>query len=234
MDGVFDPQPEGVVSKGMPVLDENGFIPKRELRVGQARNLRGFDAEYAFFTPAILYLHGGFRDAPLADLCYMTGTDIPFYYRKFGKPVFAGLEAPSNGNPDWNYVLWAVHKEHWPLVSDWLVSITLSYGELGEVAGIGQQELVVTDPLAAERTLVYHGGLPATKVTAFGLNGSRFRAYFRAAPVGPPALVFDDPARDMQVFAQALHDGKNPVDARTLHRLKEERDAGQAGREPGR
>lgn len=229
MDGVFDPQPEGVAAKGSPVLDENGFIQKHELRVGQARNLRGFTDEFAFFTPAILYLHGGFRDAPLADLYYMGGADVRYYYRKFAKPVFAGLEAPSNGNPDWNHVLWAVHQEHWPLVSDWLVSITLSYNELGEVAGIGQQELEVVDPLAVERTLVYHGGLPTVKVSAFGLNGSKFRAYLTAGEnpqTDPPRLTFDNPAQEMRVFAEALYGGKNPVDAKALHRLKEERDAG--------
>jgi len=73
MDGVVVPHKEGLVSKGVAVLDENGFIQKYEFNVGQARNLIGFESEFVFFTPAILYLHGGFRDAPFADLMYRSG-----------------------------------------------------------------------------------------------------------------------------------------------------------------
>lgn len=234
MDGELRPHVEGTVSHGKPVLDENGFVEKYELKTGQARNLQGFDSEFTFFTPAILYLHGGFRDAPFADLMYMTGRRLRLYYKKFAKPVFEGLEAPSNGNPDWNHVLWAVHSEDWKLISDWLVSITLSYSELGEVAGVGEQVFTVVDPLAEEKTVIYHGQLRRVTVYAFGLNGSKFRAYFKTpeGPLGRPKLVFDNPAADMKVFASALFGGANPVDARTIHRLKGERsDASQAGRE---
>jgi len=219
MDGVVVPHKEGLVSKGVAVLDENGFIQKYEFNVGQARNLIGFESEFVFFTPAILYLHGGFRDAPFADLMYMSGTEIKLHYRNFAKPIFTGLEA-HNGNPDWNYVLWAVQKEHWKTLSDWLVSITLSYSRLGEVAGIGEQSLDITDPLAEERILVYHGQLRRTSVYAFGLNGSKFKAYFKQStePHIRPKLVFADPAEDMRYFAAALHQGLNPVDVRTAHK----------------
>lgn len=230
--GILNLHREGTVDKGRPVLDENGYIEKTELKVGQARNLRGFDDEFAFFTPAILYLHGGFRDAPLADLSYMTGVNVRFYYRKFAKPIFRGLDSQT-GDKDWNYALWAVRREHWQLLSDWLVSITLTYSEVGEVAGIGEQQFTVIDPLAAERTMIYHGGLPTLAVSAFGINGSKFRAYFKPGEnpmLDLPRLVFDAPAEDMQVFADALYSGKNPVDARSFHnwqqKLKEEHDAG--------
>lgn len=226
--GILNPHPEGTVDKGRPVLDENGFIEKFELNVGQARNLRGFAEEFAFFTPAILYLRGGFRDAPLADLSYMTGVNVRFYYRKFARPIFRGLDS-RDGDKDWNHALWAVRREHWRLVSDWLVSITLTYSEVGEVAGIGEQRLVVTDPLAVERTVIYHGGLPTLEVSAFGINGSKFRAYLKPG-ADLPGLAFDPPAEDMRVFAAALYGGGNPVDARSAHnwkqKLKEETDAG--------
>jgi len=218
------PHVEGTVDKGLSVLDANGFIQKRELKVGQVKNLQGFSSEFVFFTPAILYLYGGFRDSPFADLMYMTGTDIPLYYRKFAKPIFVGLEAPSNGNADWNYVLWAVHVEHWKAVSDWLVSITLSYSDHGEVAGVGEQLLTIVDPLAEERVLLYHDRLPRMSVYAFGLNGSKFRAYFKqpTEAYAKPVRVFDTPSAGMQVFAKALYGGGNPVDARTLHKAQNE------------
>lgn len=223
MDGVLKPQAQGAVARGPSVLDDRGFIPKYPLPVGRATDLRGLAREYAFFTPAVLYLHAGFRDAPLADLCATTGVDVRFYYHKFARPVFAGLEAPSNGNPDWNFVLWAVQLDHWPLVSDWLVSVTLTYAETREVAGIGQQELDVYDPLAADRAVILAPTLPLVRVAAFGLNGSRCRAYLAppADPVaGRPTLAFDRPAADMRTFAAALYGGANPVDARQAHLRK--------------
>lgn len=227
MDGTLKPHQESVVSVGTPALDDDSFIKKHEFKTGPFRILGPFAQEYAFFTPAILYLYGGFRDAPLADLAYMTGIETKFYYRKFEKRIFDGLDAPSNGNTDWNFVLWAVRKEHWTLVSDWLVSITLTYAELGEVAGIGQQEFDVVDPLAADRSAVYHDGLPRIRVAAFGLNGSRFRAYLRtdASPLQVrPRLAFDNAAADMKVFASALYGGNNPIDAKAAFRRQQLKD----------
>lgn len=226
MDGVPDLHHEGVTARGAPVLDENGFLRKYPLRLGRAKTLAELVDEYAFFTPAVLYLHGGFRDSPLADLCLVTGIDVRFYYHKFSRPVFTGLEAPSNGNPDWNFVLWAVQRDHWRLTADWLVSLTLSYAESCEAAGIGEQELVVADPLAAERVVVHRGDRPLVDVGAFGLNGSRFRAYLKPAPdLSPPRLTFDRPDETMRTFADALYGGFNPVNARATHRrvkLKDE------------
>lgn len=229
MSDILMPHQEGMVSRGTSVLDANGFIKKHELRLGQANTLQGFDEDFAFFTPAILYLHGGFRDSPLADLILMTGTDVNFYYRKFNRPIFRGLEARSNGDPAWNFVLWAVRREHWQTVADWLVSITLTYSETGEVAGIGEQPLQIVDPLAVDRVVFYANKLPTLSISAFGLNGSRFRSYFKPGDnmlMDQPSLVFDRPAEEMQVFASALYGGGNPVDAKAFHvwqkKLKEE------------
>jgi hypothetical protein len=212
-------QPEKIVAKGTSVLDANGFISKKELQVGQARSLQGFEQSHVFFTPAILYLHGNFHDAPLADLFYATGKDIEFFYKKFSKPIFRGLNAPSNGDVAWNYVLWAVRSEYWKLVSDWLVSITLAYSESNAMAGIGEQMLDIVDPLAESTTVINPSQLRRLTVYAFGLNGSAFCAYFTQDTVtSRPTLRLDVPASAMKVFADAYYNGINPVDARTAYK----------------
>ena len=219
MDDPLKPAPEGMVD-GESVLDENGLIDKYELKTGNARSLAELLDAYAFFTPAALYLHGRFRDAPLADFVYMVAPDCKFYYKKFRHLIFRGLET-KNRDPDWNYVLWAVERRHWDHLSAWMVSLTLTYADDQSVAGVGEQQFMVTDPLAAERAAMWHPGVGTIPVTTFGLNGSKFKAGFVAgenALMDPPTLGFFKPDAEMGEFVKALYGGANPVDARALHR----------------
>ena len=209
------PQPEGVKFTGPPV-DQRGRVKKYELKTGQAKALLELQADYAFFTPAVLYLNG-FTDAPLIDFMFDMGEEVKFFYKKFRHPLFRGLEARSNGNPDWNFVLWAVELPFWQAVSDFLVSLTLKESDHKRVLGIGEQFFTILDPLAVDLCRFYHKGLTMLPVTAFGINGSDFR---EALVVGtdplmePPILrrFAGDPA--MQVFASALYGGGNPVNAK--------------------
>jgi len=214
MDGCQNPLPEGV-SAGGPPVDADGVVRKYPLRVGAATRLADLAEEYAFFTPAVLYLHGGFTDAPLADLLAARPA-VRFFFRKFARPLFRGLKAPSNGNPDWNFALWAVERAHWPAVADWLVSLTFTYAQTREVAGVGQQELTIADPLAADRMGVY-APPPPVVVGAFGVNGSRGVAYLAAGDgtvLRPPRLAFGPPSAEMAAFGKALYGGDDPVAAR--------------------
>lgn len=239
MDGdqILKPRDEGLTPDDT-VLDENGFIAKYALNVGSAKALSEMTDEYEFFTPAILYLYARFRDAPLADFVYMVHRDCKFYFHRFDRPVFAGLEAKSNKDPAWNFALWAVKREHWPLFCDWMVSLTFTYGDTKSVCAVGEQRLTVLDPLAVDRSAVWHTRMPRIGVTAFGVNGNKFRAGFAEArdPLRDrPTVLFDRPDPAMLVFADALYGGDNPVDARTLYTHKkalEERHEGQTGREP--
>lgn len=225
MEDALKPHQEGVVSKGPSVLDANGFIRKHEMRFpASVKTLAGYAEEFVFFTPAILYLHGGFMDAPFADLMAVTGIDLKLYYKKFERPLFRGLEAPSNGNPDWNHALWAVRREFWQPLSDWLVSLTLTYRLSEAVAGVGEQHLTILDPLAADRMVLWPSTVPTINIASFGLRGSMFTASLSPPPAplaGLPALSFGRPAKAMAVFAAALYDGKNPVNAAAYHQWRE-------------
>ncbi len=222
MDGVLEPTPEGFEATDS-VLDADGFIKKYPLRLGNAKSLLEMSDEYTFFTPAILYLHGRFRDAPLADFTYMLAPDCKFYFHRFAKPIFRGLVALSNGNADWNYVLWAVPKQHWDALAAWLVSVTLTYEDEKMVAGIGEQELRIVDPLAVDKNVIWHNGIPTMTVYAFGINSSRCQAGLAVSPsiiTEPPRLVLKEPDDGMKVFATALYDGRNPLDAKAYHKWK--------------
>lgn len=220
MDGPLKPRTHGSQFVGPPV-DEHGRIPKKELRAGAARGLSEMLDEYAFFTPAILYLHGGFRDAPLIDFMYEMRTDVTFYYRKFSRPVFRGLEAQSNSDPAWNFALWALRREYFEAFSDFLVSLTLTYADEKTAAGVGEQVIEVPDPLRAERAVLYDPTMATVPVSVFGINGSRYRAAMAVSNrpfAEPPVLRFYAADPTMVTFAQALYCGVNPIDARSGHR----------------
>lgn len=228
------PSQEGM-TESESVLDENGFIDKYELKTGAARSLAELLGDWAFFTPAALYLHGRFRDAPLADFIYMVAPDCRFYYKKFRHQIFRGLET-RNGDPDWNFVLWAVERRHMEQFAAWMVSLTLTYADDKSVAGVGEQQFQIVDPLAAERAAMWHPGVGTIPVTTFGLNGSRFKAGFVAGDsklLDPPTLGFFTPDDAMREFRKALYEGENPIDARALHKQrtsrKEEGHEDQAG-----
>lgn len=217
MDAPKIPHKEGLVARNTQA-DVNGFIPKTPLPVASAASLGQLLNEYAFFTPAMLYLYTNFRDDPLIDFEYSMGEPVRFYYHKFQRVIFRGLEARSNGNPDWNYVLWAVERPFWPALSDFLVSVVLTDADEQSVYGVGEQTFAMLDPLAAERTIIYSNGLPVIPVTAFGVNGNHCRVALVQGRtlLEPPLLRLFPGDPSMQVYANALYRGDNPVNAREL------------------
>lgn len=210
------PATEGVVAVDT-VLSAAGFIEKHPLRIGPAKSLRDLEPEYAFFTPAVLYLYGGFRDAPLADFVH-GNPGAQFFYHKFPRAMFRGLDARSNGDTAWNYVLWAVRRDYWAAFAAWMVGTTLTYAEDKMVIRVAEQAVVVTDPLG-DPLGYYPAGPAKVTVAAFGLYGSRFVIAI-APDADKPRVHVGDPAPDMAVFAAALYGGDNPLDAVSAARRK--------------
>ena len=213
------PHREGVNDGGHSLLDPHGRVPKHELKLGNAKSLKDLLPDYALFTPAILYLHGGFTDAPLADLVHAV-PGLKFYYKKFTYPMFQGLDAV-NGNRDWNFALWLIERPLWKAVEDWMISITLAYSEDGEVAGIGLQPLNVIDALAVHHDAGLWTSPLDVPVMAFGLNGSKVKLGFDVS-FDPPKLRAFPPGKTMRAFAHALYEGENPVNVRTQRRAGNE------------
>lgn len=212
MDPRAVPYPQSPQYRG-PAVDSRGRLAKRSLRLGAAESLLALQAEYSFFTPAALYLHGMFSDAPLIEHVAALGRDLPLYYHRFARPLFRGLEA-RDGDADWNAALWAVRWEDWPGLLDHLCGLTVVDPARGRVVRYGQQLFDVADPLVVDRTgLVLPGS--TVLVSAFGLYGNAGIAAFVAGSDGVPALRFFPPGEDMHRFARALLvTGSNPLDAR--------------------
>ncbi len=191
-------------------------LPKKELRLGRAESLAALTSEYAFFTPAVLYLNGIVNDDPLLDFQMEYGRVVPFYYCKLAQPFFRGLEA-TDGDRDWNHALWALDLCHWPAFKKFYSAIVIFNEQKHWIYEVGVQELEVADRLSTK------GGV--VKVTAFGINGNHVKVGFEvyADPwQQPPWARRFAPNRDVAVYADALKAGVNPHTARELYQRKTE------------
>ena len=204
-----------------PPVDEHGRIMKREFRCETALSLASLTDEYAFFTPALMYLYGAFYDGPLIDFMHEIREQVPLYYRRFRRPLFRGLET-ADGNTDWNHALWVVRREHYQRLSDFIMTLTFMFREEERIICFGEQDLTIFDPLAADRCTVWRENMPTLSVRAFGINSNTFRAAFiiplrgviQRNVMDTPKVQFlaGDPL--MSIYAKASIDGRNPVDAR--------------------
>ena len=210
-----------------PMVDAKGIITKHRFPLGQAESLAVLQEEWAFFTPAVLYVHGKFTDAYLIDYMFDIQEDVPLYFYRFQAPVFAGLESRS-GDKGWNFALWAVHLEYWETLLDFICSVSIANRDDKQMWRFGLQELTILDPVRVERAKILTPELPLVTVGAFGMYGSQGQAYFTQKPANPfipPRLTFAKPDDKDVVFARAYFDGKNPINAKDLflqQKLKED------------
>lgn len=165
--------------------DRYGRINKVRLphRGNPLLQLRGLQ----LFTPAALYLHGGWTDQLWCDYMAAQG-DVVFYHDRFGSKIFSGLELGSDS--DWNYVLWAVERRYWESLVNFCCSIVTVGQRLGPWRGVGLQYLRVLDPL----NLV--NPTQTMTVGAFGVRGpNRCLAFTQA--LFPRLQLFDAVSKDL-------------------------------------
>lgn len=211
-------------SKGS-LVDARGVLAKPPLNLRGVRSLASMRQDFAFFTPAVLYLSGVFSDAPLIDFVQESRNDVNFHHYRFETKIFEGLRA-SDGDLAWNYVLWAIRRPFWQSFQDFMCSLTFSRPQQRMVFGVGLQDFQVLDPLTLDLKRIISNEVPQVAVSAFGLNSNRFRLAFEVPEEATslPIVRRYAPAGDMVAFAEALHEGRNPNDARVDYQKQQRRE----------
>ncbi len=197
----YKPLSQSVVATG-PSLGEP-VVPKQLLPVGQATSLAELAGEFAFFTPAVLYLYGGLTDEPLGDFRQTYGGPADVYHYRFPHRLFSGLDAPC-GDREWNHALWAVRRHVWPALRDFYLSIMVLDPVARTASQVAYTDVEVLDSLAAAH--MRWETRPAVTVAAFGIDGSDRRLVVRpSADVlkHPPRLVRLPPTEAMRRAAAA-------------------------------
>jgi hypothetical protein len=192
----------GVTSGGMArELQRAGQV----MRITNATALGHLGAEYAIFTPALLYalLPLGKRD-PLAEFVTLTGAAEPFWLN-FPQRIFTGL---SSEFAEWHARLGFVAIEHADTLRSFFGRAVYTDSETGLVARVRWQTIHIPDPITVARaTSVPQHGWPLVAVQAMALATNQYRAYMRGQRFTHDYVIEDETA----LFAQAVQAGSDDM-----------------------
>jgi len=190
-------------------------VPKYPMDFGQADSLDSF-SNYQFFTPAILYLLGGFQDQSWAQMMLDLDQDLTLMFHRFDRPVFSGITAP-DGDKEWNYVLWATTQEEWQSIESYLLSMVFMDKPNRRMHKVGAQDVTVYDPLHLQKHRMLQPPFPTTDVVVLGINGNHACIGMdpnQRTELGLPKLGRFPPQPKIIKFADTLFQGlDNAVDA---------------------
>jgi len=154
----------------------HGFPAERarvhELRLTAATTLRDLKEQYAFYTPAMMYIFVRLMGRePLWDFMEEYGKEVTPISMKFKKPIFDGLAV----GPDrtWNYVLYGMEHDDFNEFRKWMGTLTFVDRDKDIVHRIRYQDFEIADPLFLERVVVLPLQMPTIPVTAFALDSNK-------------------------------------------------------------
>lgn len=195
-----------------PPTNSRGVVVKRRLHLGAATSLEEL-RDYKFFSPAIPYLWGGFREAYWCDWMMGLGHDVALFFHRFEQPIFEGFTSPV-GDPGWNHGLMACRAEDFDKLVDFFCELTVTMRAAKAALRYGLQEVLVLDPLAMDRRKVFVGDQKLTLLNVFGLYGSHAVAYVeQPLQLARPRAAFREGDESMRTFAAAYFKERNPLNA---------------------
>jgi hypothetical protein len=129
---------------------------------------------YVWFTPAALYLWGGFTDLQLAGAT--EAADIRMFWYKFERPIFTGFTVLGDGA--WNHTLWAVEQRLWGKFVDNLLELVMLNRPGATVCRYALQQLSIVDPLRADNAVITSANPPRAVVFAFAVKSNLHQLAF--------------------------------------------------------
>ncbi len=141
-------------------------VPKYQLKFKGSGTVKDH-SEYAWFTPALLYLWGSFTDVQLYDV--VTRRDIQIFWYKFQKPIFKNIPGA------WSQALWACKADKWDdFCSDVLEVVALD-ARRKTYMEYALQRISVMDPLQADSSLVTDpSAVSLVDIGVFAVRSNKF------------------------------------------------------------
>lgn len=202
---------------------EQSEVPFAPLPPLAGSSLSEYQKEFVFFTPALLYLYGGFTNNILQDFVaqYEQGSSftVAFFAYQAKQPIFQGLEIKADMS--WNYYLFGVRRIHWLAFESFMLSLALVNKDL--LIRVGLQEIEIADPMLLGRYSVVPTNPPLVTVIGFGVNSTEGAVAFEPGDhplLDPPKIAFHEPQNDHLVFVKAMRQGENPHDAVAKWRME--------------
>ena len=179
-----------------------GGIPKEKVqphivKFSQATDLADLSKEYAFYTPALLYMKVRLagRD-PFSQFVREYGREVVPISMRFNKPVFRGLNLGQDTS--WNNVLFGMEVEHWPAFVSFMGTMAFLDRNIGRLTRLRTRQFHVADPLYFEKAIVLPPVIPVVSVTAFCLDTNQGCAWIE--PGAHPLLDLPELRTTAKVF----------------------------------
>ncbi len=133
--------------------------------------------QWTWYTVAPAALWGGLTDEILAAIQQVTG--LTYHQCVFDTPVFSGFKR--GNNPHWDHCLWAVPTDKWAVLQDEILKVTLVDTDSSTMVKYGLQELLIHDPLFADKKKHVSLESPKATVYSFGVMSNKTTIAFNPA-----------------------------------------------------
>lgn len=191
---------------------DEGGVPHELLPVPPGATAEEIQKDFALYTPALLYLYGGFSDKLFWDFLqqYDGAISAKLYHWATKQPVFRAANASED---PWTRYIFAVNRMFWSHLQEFMLSVAVCETREQLLVRVGMQEMEIADPFVdhsptKDPTL--------TTITVFGVNSTTGAVAFEPGThpfTDPPRVAFHEPQHEHMVYSQAFFAGRNPVDA---------------------
>lgn len=187
-----------------------GQVQAKRLQISKATNLRELADEYAFYTPGLLFSRIPLAPDLTASFIEERGIETIPFTLTVERPIFDGLECPHNHDPSWNYVLYAMEREHWHAFLAYIGTVAINYPAQRTIWRVRTQELLIFDPFGTITLATRPTRDDAVPVTAFVLESDKGCWLFNDLGTRPCAF-FDKKMRfpDTAAFTRAIQQEKS-------------------------
>lgn len=137
-------QDPGVYAAPSPSVEELRKLPPIR-RARLAHSLHELQADYAFFTHALLFLEGGFQHDPIEEWMLLNNRVGSVFGLKFEHRIFRGHRRPRIGDY-YDRLLLGCDRETWGLLRPWLNGLTGADSTRKKYVSAFVHEAVLWDP----------------------------------------------------------------------------------------
>lgn len=208
----IDIKPEGVGPREDKPADVFEGPPLRE-KIPGAASLTELAKEYVFFSPGLLYTHGGLDRDPVQEFVNESPDDVQVAVMRFDKPLFNGLRF-ADGRIDWNHMLLVAERGQWDALRKALGTVGIIDSKKKIFYRSVTTSVVIADPVIMDKATVIPHPIPEVEVIVFALDGNT-RQVLVAQPqtlLGTPSVVIKNPQKETAEFAKRLFAGDpNPA-----------------------
>lgn len=191
---LMDQQPNLIapgVSEAGEVTGEQ--VPEWQLQISGADTLQRLSHEYAFHTPALLYLYLALNGRDPVRQYFVEHPEVRHFQLQFDKPIFAGL-CSDQGQTAWNHWLFGIERRYWESFASYMGSLAITDRQRKLFARIRPREVRIADALYLDKKAVIPEAFPVVPVTAWCLDTNRGCVWIAGDADGTgDAGVFDDP-----------------------------------------